>query len=140
MAYKIELSETVARELDEKMRTERDVKVYRRLHYLDLKRRGYSQQQISDILGVSLGQLTNWSKVFLSQGLEGLCYLKYEGKRHSRLTPYVEEIRQHVKENSVSTLTALQHWIQEEFKIYVEQSWLSRWIKKNSIALIRRHA
>lgn len=140
MAYKIELSKTVARELEERLTTERDVKVHRRLHYLDLKRRGYSQQQISDILGVSLGQLTNWSKLFLSQGLEGLCYLKYEGKRQSRLAPYMDEIRGYVKENSVSTLAALQHWIQEEFKIYVEQSWLSRWIKKNSIALTRRHA
>lgn len=140
MSYKIEFTEHIVKELENRLGSERDAKIYRRLQYLDLKRRGYRQDQIGDILQVSSTQLTNWSKLFLSQGFNGLCYLQYEGRRSSKLDPHLERIKQYIKEQLTPTLAALQNWIKEELNIYIEQSWLSRWIKKNSIALTKRRA
>jgi transposase len=140
MAYKIEFTETVVAELEERLSTERDAKIYRRLLWLDLRRRGYNQEQIGDVIQVTPAQLTNWAKVFTAEGFKGLCHLRYEDRRPSKLAPYLEDIRRHVQEAAVSTLAALQAWIQDEYGLYVEQSWLSRWVKKNSVVLTRKRA
>jgi transposase len=140
MAYKIDFTESIVAELEERLSTERDAKIYRRLLWLDLRRRGYSQKQIGDMIQVTPEQLTHWAKTFTAEGVKGLCHLRYEDRRPSKLAPYLESIRRHVQEAAVSTLGALQAWIQGEYGIYVEQSWLSRWVKKNSIVLIKKRA
>lgn len=138
MTHKIELSEEVIKELKDRIGSEKNSKVYRRLLWLDLKYRGYGQKEISAILQMSQAQLTNWSKIFVEQGFKGLCRTHYEDRRPSKLMPYLDKIRDHVQRDSVSTLSCLQGWLSEECGLFVEQSWLSRWIKKNSIVLTKR--
>ena len=103
-----------------------------------LKHRGYRQKEIGVLLNITQAQLTNWSKLFVLRGFEGLCSVHYEDRRPSRLMPYLANIKDHVRESSVPTLSALQNWIAQEHGMLVEQSWLSRFIKKNSVVLIKR--
>lgn len=138
MTHKIEFSEELIKELKGRLSSEKDSKIYRRLLWLDLKYRGYGQKEISAILQISQAQLTNWSKIFVEEGLKGLCMTHYEDRRPSKLTPYLEKIRDHIQRDCVSTLSCLQVWLSEECGLFVEQSWLSRWIKKNSIVLTKR--
>ena len=53
MAYTINFTAQITTELDQRLRVERDKKIYRRLLCLDLLRQGYSRQQIASILRVS---------------------------------------------------------------------------------------
>ena len=126
------------KELKNRLSSERSSKLYRCLLWLDLKRRGYRQKEIASLLCVSQAQLTNWSRVFSLKGFEGLCSVHYEDRRPSRLMPYLQSIKDHVRDACVSTLSALQDWLLQEHGITIEQSWLSRFIKKNSIVLIKR--
>ena len=138
MTHKIEFSEELIKDLRDRISSEKDSKVYRRLLWVDLKYRGYSQKEISAILQMSQAQLTNWSKIFVEQGFKGLCTTHYEDRRPSKLAPYLDKIRDHVQRDCVSTLSCLQGWLSEECSLFVEQSWLSRWIKKNSVVLTKR--
>lgn len=140
MRYKIEFTDAIVKELKKRLSSESRSKIYRRLLWLDLKRQGYQHKEIGSILQVSQGQITNWSRLFAEKGFEGLCSLNYEDRRRSKLAAYLDQIKAHVQESSISTLSSLQAWLEDEFGIFVEQSWLSRWIKKNSIVLIKRPA
>ncbi len=138
MTHKIILTVPVEKTLKRRLASEQSAKIYRRLLWLDLRRRGYRQKEISSLLCVTQAQLTNWSKIFALKGLDGLCSLHYEDRRPSQLMPYVQSIKDHVRDAPVSTLSALQAWLCEEHGIVIEQSWLSRFIKKNSIVLTKR--
>ena len=138
MTHKITFTSPLEKELKDRLLSEPSAKIYRRLLWLDLRRRGYRQKEIASLLCVTQAQLTNWSKLFALKGLEGLCSLHYEDRRPSRLMPYVQSIKDHVQEASVSTLSSLQDWLSQEHGIAIEQSWLSRFIKKNSIVLTKR--
>jgi len=138
MTYKINFTAPMDKELKNRLSSERSSKLYRRLLWLDLKRRGYRQKEIASLLCVSQAQLTNWSRVFSLKGFEGLCSVHYEDRRPSRLMPYLQSIKDHVRDACVSSLSALQDWLLQEHGITIEQSWLSRFIKKNSIVLIKR--
>ena len=138
MTYKINFTAPMEKELKNRLSSERSSKIDRRLLWLDLKRRGYRQKEIASLVCVSQAQLTNWSRVFSLKGFEGLCSVHYEDRRPSRLMPYLQSIKDHVRDTCVSTLSALQDWLLQEHGIIIEQSWLSRFIKKNSIVLIKR--
>jgi transposase len=138
MTHKILLTPPIAEALKSRLVCEQSAKIYRRLLWLDLRRRGYRQKEIASLVCVSQAQLTNWSKIFALKGLDGLCCVHYEDRRPSRLMPYLQSIKNHVRDASVSTLSALQDWLLEEHGIVIEQSWLSRFIKKNSIVLTKR--
>jgi hypothetical protein len=49
-----------------------------------------------------------------------------------------EVLIKYIKEESVSKLSKLQDFLATQHSIEVEHSWLSRYCKKNSIALIKR--
>ena len=138
MTHKINFTSPIEKELKDRISSERSAKLYRRLLWLDLKRRGYRQKEIGVLLNISQAQLTNWSKIFSLKGFEGLCSVHYEDRRASRLMPYLAKIKDYVRDSSVPTLSSLQHWIAQEHGIFIEQSWLSRFIKKNSIVLTKR--
>ena len=106
--------------------------------WFDLKRRGYRQKEMSSLLAVTQAQLTNWSKLFVLRVFEGLCSVHYADRRPSRLMLYPANIKDHVRESSVPTLSALQNRIAQEHGMLIEQSWLSRFIKKNSVVLTKR--
>ena len=138
MTHKITLTAPLEEALKSRLISEQSAKIYRRLLWLDLRRRGYRQKEIASLLCVTPAQLTNWSKIFALKGLDGLCSLHYEDRRPSRLMPYVQSIKDHVGDACVSTLSALQDWLSQEHGVVIEQSWLSRFIKKNSIVLTKR--
>jgi transposase len=138
MTHKINFTPCVIQELKVRLSSEKSAKIYRRLLWIDLKRRGYRQKESGVLLNVSQAQLTNWSKIFVLKGFEGLCSVHYEDRRPSRLMPYLTNIKDYVRDSSVPTLSSLQHWIAQEHGIFIEQSWLSRFIKKNSIVLTKR--
>jgi arginine repressor len=68
----------------------------------------------------------------------GLRTLHYAGRRPSRLDIIKDLIKQHIKDLPVSKLSELQHYLQTKHSLTVEHSWLSRYLKKNSIVLIRK--
>ena len=138
MSYQVDLSESELVELKRIKREVKDSKILRRYQCLHMLHTGMKRKDVAELLDVYIDTITDWVKLYQSDGLEGLGNLQYEGRRPSVLDPHKEAIKKHIQCTSVNNLTQLQDYIKITFKISIEQSWLSRYLKKNSIALIKK--
>lgn len=140
MLYHVHLSPDQFRRLRSSMKKERDAKILRRLQCVDFAATGCTHRDIARFLHVTPDTITNWLRLFTREGLDGLCNLRYDGRRPSKLDAHKEELRAHVKAGKASKLSELQHHIKTTWGLVIEQSWLSRYCKKNSILPSRRLA
>jgi transposase len=138
MAYSIDLSSAEFLELKRLRRVEKDGKILRRYQCIWMMHENLPKKEIAATLGVNIDTVTDWIKLFNKSRLSGLCKLQYEGRRPSGLDAVKEVLIKYIKEQSVSKLSELQDFLETKHSIIVEHSWLSRYCKKNSIALIKK--
>jgi len=134
----LNLTEEQKEVLQNLLRSERYTKVYKRLQFLELKSQGKKNSEILPVLYISHHTCSDWMTLFLSEGFEGLCHLRYEGRRKWKLSQQKEKIQEHMETTLVSSLNELKDWIEKHLSISVQTSWLWEWCKKNWITLIRR--
>jgi transposase len=103
-----------------------------------MKDQGLSNQNISKILDVHIDTITDWFKIYTVSGLNGLCELHLKNRKKSKLDEHKDELIKLIETKSISTISEFQNYISNLFGITIEHSWLSRYCKKNSIALIKR--
>lgn len=137
--YTIELSKSELVAIKQLRKKEKRVKVYRRLQAIEMAATGYGYQDIAKTIGVCVDTITDWIKVYQDTQLKGLCDLHFKGKRSSPFTLYADQIKQDITDNTIASLAELQDWIKEKYSLTMEQSWLWRCCKKNSIYLTRKH-
>lgn len=135
--YKIKLSSFEIRKLEKKGKEVKDKKTFRRLQCIQLKRKGKKNKEIAGIIGVCQDTITDWIKLYSQKGVDGLCDMNFNRKQ-SAIDSHLNEIKQDLKENIISTLAELQDWLKEKYSIEMGESWLSRCCKKNSIILAKR--
>ena len=71
---------TLVRKKVEKLRRhERDALIHKRLSALLWLNKGYSAEEVADLLDVCPRTLKNWLALFRAGGLELLCRLDYQG-------------------------------------------------------------
>ena len=138
MSYQIILSKIDLNIIKAKKRTERDAKLLRRYQCLSMLHENYPKKEVAKLLGVNIDTITDWVKIYTKSGLAGLGLLKYEGRRPSSLDQIKEELIGLIKKENINTMVQLQGKIKTIYKLDVEESWLGRYCKKNSIFLIRR--
>ena len=136
--YQIKLKPGELKKIKQLRNEEKNVRVQRRLQAIELANKGQSHQEIASIVNVCVDTITNWIKLYEASGLNDFCKLQFTGKRSSKINNYVDKIKQDVKDNTIATLAELQDWIKEKYSIEMEQSWLFRCCKKNSIYLTRK--
>ena len=138
MAYSIDLTPKEVLELKQLRRSERDGKILRRYQCVWMAHEKFPKKEIASTLGVNIDTITDWIKLFNKNRLGGLSKLHYEGRRPSSLDAVKDLLLKHIREQSVSKLSELQDFLLKTHSIEVEHSWLSRYCKKNSIALTKR--
>lgn len=136
--YQVKLSKTELKELKRLKQKERDKKIFRRLQAIYLRHQGKSNQEIADIIGVCKETVIDWIRIFETKGLDSICRLNYEGRRSLKIDPYIDKIKKDIKKGTISTLAELQDLLLKKYSIKIEQSWLSRCCKKNSISLTKK--
>ena len=135
---KITISKYDLEELKIKKKKEKNQKIYRRLQFLHLKSKNKTNKEIADLLGVCVDTITDWARIYSDKGLTGLCEPINYDNRSAKIDDYIIEIKQDIKNNTISSLSELQDWIKENYSLEIEQSWLFRCCKKNSIYLTRK--
>ena len=138
MAYSIDLSANEIVTLKKLRRIEKEGKILRRYQCIWMAHEKLPKKEIASTLGVNIDTVTDWIKLFNKVRLGGLCKLHYEGRRPSALDGIKELLIKHIREHSISKLSELQDFLETNYSIVVEHSWLSRYCKKNSISLIKR--
>ena len=138
MSYSIKLDNKELENINKQLKIQRDAKVYKRLIALKMKHNGISNHEISNILDVHIDTITDWFKLYINLGLNSLCELHLKNRKKSKLDDHLEELKVLIEEKTISTIAEFQNYISNLFGIEIEHSWLSRYCKKNSIALIKR--
>ena len=138
MSYQVILSKTDLDIIKMKKRGERDAKLLRRYQCLSMLHENYSKKEVAKLLGVNIDTITDWVKIYTKSGLAGLGLFNYEGRRPSSLDQIKDELVDLIKKENINTMVQLQGKIKSNYKLDVEESWLGRYCKKNSISLIRK--
>lgn len=135
---KITISKSDLKEIKFRKKKEKDKKIYRRLQFLHLKHKNKTNKEIADILGVCADTITDWIRIYLNEGLDNLCQPINYDNRSAKIDNYIIKIKQDIEDNTISTLSELQDWIKKKYSLEIEQSWLFRCCKKNSIYLTKK--
>lgn len=135
---KITISESDFEEIKLKKKKEKDKKIYRRLQFLHLKHKNKTNKEIADILGVCVDTVTDWARIYSTKGLAGLSQPINYDNRSAKIDKHLKEIKQDIKDNTISSLSELQGWVKKNYSLEIEQSWLFRCCKKNSIYLTKK--
>ena len=138
--YKIKLSKDELSALNKKKKREKNTKMYHRLQTVYLAHKGRDNKEIIDILGVNKNSVTKWINIYLEKGLDELCEPIDYNRRSAKIDNHIDKIKQDIKDNTISTLSELQDWIKEKYSLEIEQSWLFRCCKKNSVCLTKKRA
>lgn len=136
--YKIKLSRREFLNLQKRRKQEKNKAISDRLHCIYLAHLGKGNKEIADVLAINKNSTTNWIKTYLEKGLAELCRPENFDRRPSRIDEYLEKIKQDIRDNAIATLAELQDWIKRQYALEMEQSWLWRCCKKNSIYLTKR--
>lgn len=138
--YTIKLSKRELKQIRKLIAKGKRVRVCRRLQAIEMAAGGYTYRTIAATVGVGADTVSDWIQLYAKSGLTALCTLHFTGKRTSPFDAYIEQIKQDITDNTIATLAALQDWIKEKYSLEMEQSWLWRCCKKNSIYLTKRPA
>ncbi|MEO0583034.1 MAG: helix-turn-helix domain-containing protein, partial [Bacteroidota bacterium] len=128
MSYRIKLSLDESYELADRMKVVKNRKQSRRLLALSLRHYGYKVKDIAPIIGTSEKTITQWMKLFIEGGFEGLLKMNYPERRGSKLEAYETAIQQKLIQNPQLKLADLQAWLKESHGLEVEYSWLYRYL------------
>lgn len=136
--YTIKLTKSELHAIKQLIVKEKRVRVYRRLQAVKMIATDHAYQDTAAAVGVGVDTITDWIKLYQTGGLTELCSLHFTGKRNSPFNAYIDQIKQDITNHTIATLAELQHWIKEKYSLEMEQSWLWRCCKKNSIYLTRK--
>ena len=138
MSYTVHLTPADIAEIRILRCEEKDGKILRRYQCILFAHEKFPKKEIAFLLAVNIDTVTDWIKLFNKNGLKGLRELQYDGRRPSSLDAVKVELLHYIKNESVSTLSELQQYLKLKHSIEIEHSWLSRYLKKNAIALIKK--
>ena len=138
MSYKIELSVKELTEIKVSQKKEKSIKIFQRLQCILMVNQGVKKQNIANFLNITTNTVTTWVKLYKKGGIDFLTQLHYDDRRQIKLDTYKEAIIDYVNTELPDTISQVLTWLEEEHLFKTEHSWLYRYMKKNSIFLIKR--
>lgn len=138
--YKISLTSSEKTLLSSKISETSNTWLLKRYQCIMMRSDSLSNKQISSYLHVDVNTLTNWAKMYLEGGFSKLETFNLSARRQSKLECLKEEIKEQVLDDDkvIGTMSELSSWLKKKHDLYVEESWLRRWCKKNSISLLKK--
>src|SRR5438552_2457679 len=70
-----------------------DRRIYQRLTAVLAVAAGKTREEVAELLGVSLTQLSEWLRVFRNEGLDALCTIHNKGDPGNLTAPQIELLR-----------------------------------------------
>lgn len=138
--YKITLTSAEKTLLSSKIAKTSNIWLLKRYQCVMMRSDSLSNKQISSYLHVDVNTLTNWVKMYLEGGFSKLETFNLSSRRQSKLEDLKEEIKKQVldEDKVISSMSQLSSWLKKKHNLYIEESWLRRWCKKNSISLLKK--
>lgn len=134
MGYQIILSYEEEADLRKLVKENQNKKnVLKRAYCILLKNEGQKNVNITQLLGIHEDTVADWTKIYLSKGIDGLLRYKYSDRRKSKLHPHKAKIRRMASAKSIRTVEQLQQKVKLTLGYDIEYSWFYRYCKKYGI-------
>jgi len=79
VASEFTLDTLLRKRIEKFRRKEKDARIHQRLSALLWLAKGYTPEQVADLLDVCPRTVSNWVALFRAEGLQALCSLEYKG-------------------------------------------------------------
>jgi len=141
LIYRINLSSEEELEIRKVIRESQNKKnILKRAYCILLKNEGQKNENIIKLLDIHEDTVADWSKIFITRGLNGLLNYKYSERRKSKLHPYRSQIKRMASAKKIKTVEQLQLKVKDKIGIEIEYSWFYRYCKKYGIYKILRES
>jgi transposase len=126
----MELTAEQKKEIERRRKGTLDRRVYQRLTAVLAVAAGKTREEVADLLGVGLTQLSEWLRIFRNEGLDALGEIHNKGDP-GKLTPHqVEQLKAEVRTGCFRNSDQIRHWIQSTFAVGYSASGVKDLLKR----------
>jgi transposase len=130
----IELTAEQKKEIERRRKGTLDRRVYQRLTAALAVGAGKTREEVAELLGVGLTQLSEWLRVFRNEGLDALCEIHNKGDP-GNLTPHqVERLKAKVSTGCFRNSDQIRHWIKSTFTASYSSSGVKDLLKRIGVS------
>ena len=118
----IELTAEQKKNLERRRKATLDRRVYQRLTVVLAVDAGKTREEVAELLGVGLTQLSEWLRIYRNEGLDALCEIHNKGDP-GKLTPQqIEQLKAQVRTGCFRNSDQIRAWIKSTFTVSYSSS------------------
>src|SRR5438445_10739014 len=122
------------KEIERRRKGTLDRRVYQRLTAVLAVAAGTTREEVAELLGVSLTQLSEWLRVFRNAGLDALCAIHNKGDP-GKLTPgQIEQLKAQVSTGCFRTSDQIRDWIKSALSVSYSSSGVKDLLKRIGVS------
>ncbi len=128
---KINLTKEDIKQLNNAEKDVSNTKLLKRIQCVKLKNMGWTNLEIAKFLNVCNDTITDWLKSYSKNGVDGILSWGYEGRQSFLTDEQLEMIRQRNIEKPFDNASEAVDYIEEQFGVKYNLSWVQKLLKKN---------
>jgi len=130
----IELTAEQKKEIERRRKGTLDRRVYQRLTAVLAVGAGKTREEVAELLGVGLTQLSEWLRIYRNEGLDALCEIHNKGDP-GKLTPQqIEQLKAKVSTGCFRNSDQIRDWIQATFAVSYSSSGVKDLLKRIGVS------
>lgn len=118
----IELTEVQKQAIERRRKGTLDRRVYQRLTAVLAVAAGKTREEVADLLGVGLTQLSEWLRVYRNDGLDSLCEVHNKGDPGNLTPSQIEQLKAKVSTGCFRSSDQIRDWVKSAFSVSYSRS------------------
>lgn len=128
---KIKLTKEQKKQLNNAEKEVSNTQLLKRIQCVKFKDIGWTNLKIAEFLNVCNDTITDWLKAYSEKGIDGILAWRYEGRQSFLTDEQLETIRQRNNEMPFDNASEAVDFIDEQFGVRYNLSWVQKLLKKN---------
>lgn len=128
---KIELTKEQKKQLNKAEKKVSNTQLLKRIQCVKFKDMGWTNLKIAEFLNVCNDTITDWLKAYSENGVDGILTWGYNGRQSLLTDAQLETIRQRNNEKPFSNASEAVDFIEKQFGVKYNLSWVQKLLKKN---------
>src|SRR5262249_16389396 len=126
----IVLTSEQCQEIEGRRKGTLDRRVYQRLTAVLAVAAGTTREEVAELLGVGLTQLSEWLRVFRNRGLDALCEIHNKGDPGKLTASQIEQLKAKVSTGCFRNTDQIRDWLLSTFAVKYSSSGLKDLLKR----------
>jgi transposase len=126
----ISLTAEQQKEIERRRKGTLDRRIYQRLTAVLAVFAGKTREEIAELLGVGLTQLSDWLRVFRNEGIDALCEIHNKGDPGNLTVHQIDQLKTQVSTGCFRNSDQIRHWIESVFYVQYSSSGVKDLLKR----------